>query len=169
MKWKPKTLTREQMAERRAEGVSLLQAGEMHQAEMARHLGVSEATISKWKKVLEESGPKGLQARKASGRPPKMSVAQKEQLFEKLEEGALAAGFPTEQWTQARVKKVIEQEFGVHYHRDYISRLLKGLGWSVQKLDPRAIERDEELILAWLSQDWPRIKKSAAARRRDRF
>jgi len=169
MKWKPKTLTREQMAERRAEGVSLLQAGEMNQAEMARHLGVSEATISKWKKVLEESGPKGLQARKASGRPPKMSVAQKEQLFEKLEEGALAAGFPTEQWTQARVKKVIEQEFGVHYHRDYISRLLKGLGWSVQKLDPRAIERDEELILAWLSQDWPRIKKSAAARRRDRF
>ena len=67
------------------------------------------------------------------------------------------------------MKKVIEQEFGVHYHRDYISRLLKGLGWSVQKLDTRAIERDEEMIQAWLKQDWPRIKKSAASRRRDRF
>ena len=67
-----------------------------------------------------------------------MSSAQKEQLVETLEEGALAAGFPTEQWTQARVKKVIEQEFGVNYHRDYISRLLKGFGWSVQELDPRA-------------------------------
>ncbi|GAB4577282.1 MAG: hypothetical protein Fur0022_00130 [Anaerolineales bacterium] len=85
-----------------------------------------------------------------------------------LEQGALAAGFPTEQWTQARVKKVIEREFGVRYHRDYISRLLHRLGWSVQKPAVRAIERDEDLIRVWLAQDWPRIKKSAAARRRDR-
>ena len=154
------------MAERRAEGVRLLQAGEMSQAQIARHLGVSEATISKWKKVSEQKGPAGLQARKASGRPSKLNATDKRQLVEKLEQGALAAGFATEQWTQARVQKVIEQEFGVHYHRDYISRLLHGLGWSVQKLDPRAIERDEELIQAWLSQDWPRIKKGAAARRR---
>jgi putative transposase len=169
MVWQPKNLTRKQMAERRAEGVRLLQAGEMSQAQIARHLGVSEATISKWKKVLEQKGPAGLQARKASGRPPKLSAADKRQLVEKLEQGALAAGFATEQWTQARVKKVIEQEFGVHYHRDYISRLLHGLGWSVQKMDPRAIERDEELIQAWLDQDWPRIKKGAAARCRDRL
>lgn len=157
------------MAERRAEGVRLLQTEEMSQAEIARHLGVSEATISKWKKVLEQKGPAGLQARKASGRPPKLSVADKRQLVEKLEQGALAAEFATEQWTQARVKKMIEQEFGVHYHRDYISRLLHGLGWSVQKMGPRAIERDEELIQAWLDQDWPRIKKGAAARRRNRL
>ena len=157
------------MAERRAEGIRLLQSGKMSQVQIAQDLGVSEATVSKWKKVLEESGPAALQARKASGRPPKLNTAQKEQLVEKLKQGAQAAGFPTEQWTQARVKQVIEQEFGVRYHRDYISRLLKSLGWSVQKLDPRAIERDEELIQAWLRQDWPRIKKSAASRRRDRF
>ena len=169
MAWQPKNLTRKQMAERRAEGVRLLQAGEMSQAQIARHLGVSETTISKWKKVLEQKGPAGLQACKASGRPPKLSATDKRQLVEKLEQGALAAGFATEQWTQARVQKVIEQEFGVNYHRDYISRLLHGLGWSVQKMDSRAIERDEELIQAWLSQDWPRIKKSAVARRRDRL
>ena len=157
------------MAERRAEGIRLLQAGQMRQVQIARHLGVSEATISKWKKVLERDGAEALQARKASGRPSKLRDPDKQKLVQKLEQGALAAGFPTEQWTQARVKQVIEREFGVHYHRDYISRLLHDLGWSVQKPDPRAIERDEELIQAWLSQDWPRIKKSAAARRRDRL
>lgn len=157
------------MAERRAEGIQLLRAGQMNQVQIARHLGVSEASISKWKKVLERDGPEALQLRKASGRPPKLSDADKQKLVETLEQGALAAGYPTEQWTQARVKQVIEREFGVQYHRDYISRLLHGLGWSVQKPDPRAIERDEELIQAWLSQDWPRIKKSAAARRRDRL
>lgn len=168
MTWQPKKLTREQMAERRAEGVQLLQAGEMTQAQIARELGVSEAAVSRWKKKLAEGGPQALQARTASGRPPKLDEAARQALVEKLEAGAIAAGFPTEQWTQARVKQVIEGEFGVSYHRNYISRLLHDLGWSVQKPDPRALERDEELIRAWLKQDWPRIKKSAAARRRDR-
>lgn len=156
------------MAERRAEGVQLLEAGEMTQAEIARHLGVTEAAVSKWKRQLLEEGLQVLQARKATGRPPKLDDVAKAELVKKLEEGAIAAGFPTEQWIQARVKKLIKREFGVTYHQNYISRLLDDLGWSVQKPDSRAIERDEELIHAWLSRDWPRIKKSAAARRRDR-
>ena len=156
------------MAERRAEGVRLLEAGEMTQVEIARHLGVSEAAVSKWKKQLVEEGPQALQARKTTGRPPKLDEVAKAELVKKLEEGAIAAGFPTEQWTQARVKQLIKREFGVVYHQNYISRLLDDLGWSVQKVDPRAMERDEELIHAWLNRDWPRIKKSAAARRRDR-
>jgi transposase len=168
MTWQPKTLTRKQMEERRLEGIRLIESGEMTQVEISRHLGVSEAAVSQWKKKLTAGGAEALEMSKATGRPPKMDQQEKKALIEKLEKGALAAGFPTEQWTQARVKKVIEREFGVRYHQNYISRLLNDLGWSVQKPDPRAIERDEELIRAWLKQDWPRIKKSAAARRRDR-
>jgi len=169
MTWQPKKLTREQLAERRAEAIRLLETGEMKQVEIARHLGITEAAVSKWKKQLADEGPQALQMRKATGRPPKLDEAAKQALVKKLEEGAVAAGFPTEQWTQARVKKVIEREFGVRYHRNYISRLLNDLGWSVQKPDPRAIERDEDLIRVWLSQDWARIKKGAADRRRDRI
>ena len=169
MTWQPKNLTREQLAERRAEAVRLLEAGEMKQVEIARHLGVTEAVVSKWKRQLGEEGPQALQQRKATGRPPKLDETAKQALVKKLEEGAVAAGFPTEQWTQARVKMMIEREFGVRYHQNYISRLLDNLDWSVQKPDSRAIERDEDLIRAWLSQDWPRIKKGAAARRRDRI
>ena len=65
------------MAERRAEGVRLLQASEMSQVQIARHRRISEVTISKWKKVLEQSDPSGMQTRKASGRPPKLSAAGK--------------------------------------------------------------------------------------------
>jgi transposase len=160
MTWQPKNLTREQQAERRAEAVGLLKAGEMKQVEIARYLGVTEAAVSKRKRKLAEEGPGGLQLRKSSGRPPRLDKTAKQMLVKKLEEGAVAAGFPTEQWTQARVKKVIEREFGVRYHQNYISQLLKDLGWSVQKSEPRAIERDEDLIRAWLSRDWPRIKKA---------
>jgi transposase len=168
MTWLPKKLTRTQMAERRAEGVHMLEAGEMSQVQIARALGVSEAAVSKWNKELRENGLHALELRKATGRPPKLNQEAKKLLAEKLKQGAIAAGFPTEQWTQARVKRVIEQEFGAVYHQNYISRLLDEMGWSVQKPDPRAIERDEELILAWLKQDWPRIKKGTAARRRNR-
>jgi len=169
MTWRPTRLTREQMAERRAEGARLLVEGKLRQAEIARQLGVSEAAVSKWKKQLDERGPEALQARKSTGRPPRLSGQQKQQLVGKLEGGALAAGFSSEQWTQARVLQVIAREFGVHYHPNYISRLLHELGWSVQKPESRARERDEELVRAWLSRDWPRIKKVAAARRRDRL
>ena len=141
----------------------------MKQVEIARYLGVTEAAVSKWKRQLIEEGPRALRQRKATGRPPKLDEAAKQALIKKLEEGAMVAGFPTEQWTQARVKKVIECEFGVRYHQNYISRLLDDLGWSVQKSEPRAIERDEDLIRSWLSRDWPRIKRGAAARRRDRI
>ncbi|MFQ5401691.1 MAG: winged helix-turn-helix domain-containing protein [Anaerolineae bacterium] len=136
---------------------------------LRRHLGVSEAAVSQWKKTLHTKGAEALRLRKAPGRPPKLSEAQRKRLVTILEQGAIAAGFPTERWTQARVRQVIQQEFGVTYHRNYISRLLHQLGWSVQKPEPRALERDEALIRAWLAQDWPRIKKRAAAdRRRDR-
>jgi transposase len=168
MIWQPKRLTRGQQAERRAEAVRLLEAGEMKQVEIARYLGVTEAAVSKWKKQGAKGGPAALSLRKSSGRPAKMDQIARQKLIQKLEQGAPEAGFPTEQWTQARVKKVIEREFGVSYHQNYISRLLDELGWSVQKPEGRAIERDEELIHAWLSKDWPRIKKSAAARRRNR-
>src|SRR5512146_2558281 len=106
MVWQPKHLTREQMAERRAEGVKLLQAGKMTQAQLARYLSVSEATVSQWERKLDQAGPEALQPRTASGRPPKLDTAARQMLVKKLEAGAMAAGFPSEQWTQARVKQV---------------------------------------------------------------
>ena len=88
MAWQPKNLTVKQMAERRTEGVRLLQVGEMSQAEIARHLGVSEATVSKWRNKLDQGGPDASQARKASGRLTKLSAAEKQKLVNLLEQGA---------------------------------------------------------------------------------
>lgn len=168
MIWRPKKLTREQMAERRMEGIRLLEEGKS-QAEIARTLGVSEAAVSVWAKKLREHGREGLKAKKASGRPPRLNAQEKAALLETLQAGAMAAGFETERWTLARVQQTIEKKFGVAYHPNYVGRLLHELGWSVQRPETRALERDEELIRAWLSKDWSRIKKSAAAWRRSHF
>ena len=167
MTWTPKKLTREQQAERRQEGIRLLKKGQS-QAEIARQLGVSSAAVCVWSRKLKKYGKESLAMQKATGRPPNLTKVDKAELEKILKAGAIAAGFESERWTQKRVRQVIEQKFSVRYHRNYISRLLHDMGWSVQKPETRAIERDEELIRAWLSKDWTRIKKSAAARRRDR-
>ncbi len=156
------------MAERRRTAAGLLRAGRLSQAEIARRLGVSRATVSDWAKRLKSGGLRALQLRKASGRPARLTRAEKQTLRRVLRRGALAAGFPNDRWTLSRIGQVIQREFGVRYHINYLNRLLAGLGFSLQQPLPRAAERDEDLIRAWLAQDWPRIKKGAALRRRHR-
>jgi transposase len=55
------------MEERRWEGGRLLKAGKLSQAEIARQLGVSRATVSDWAKKVEAEGIRGLRKRTAKG------------------------------------------------------------------------------------------------------
>jgi hypothetical protein len=44
------------------------------------------------------------------------------------------------------------------------------MGWTLQRPQRRASERDEEAIARWVKTDWPRIRqKRPAARRLDRL
>jgi transposase len=62
-------------------------------------------------------------------------------------------------WTRARVAEVIKRQFGVAYHPDQVGRLLRAVGWSVQKPIERATQRDEAAIATWREEQWPDIKK----------
>jgi putative transposase len=169
MTWKPSYLSREQMEERRLEGGRLLKEGKLSQAEIARHLGVSRATVSDWAKMVQAKGIRGLRKKKAPGSESKLSKVQKEKLKRMLDRGALACGFPTDRWTLERVRQLIQKEFKVSYHPNYLNRLLHSLGFSPQRPLPQAVEQERELVEAWLEQDWSRIKKVAAARHRNRI
>jgi transposase len=168
MTWKLSYLTREQMEERRLEGGRLLKSGKLSQAKVARQLGVSRATVSEWAKKVKDEGIRGLRRRKATGGVSKLTEEQQQKLKRFVDRGALACGFSTERWTLQRVAELIEREFAVTYHPNYLNRLLTKLGFSQQMPMPQAIEQDRELVQAWLERDFPRVKKIAAARRRDR-
>jgi len=156
------------MEERRVEGGRLLKSGNRSQAEVARQLDVSRATVSAWAKKVKDEGIRGLRRRKAIGGVSKLTKEQQQKLKRFLDRGALAYGFSTERWTLQRVAELIEREFAVRYHPNYLNRLLTKLGFSQQMPMPQAIEQDRELVQAWLDRDLPRVKKIATARRRDR-
>jgi transposase len=156
------------MEERRREGARLLRQTKLTKAAIARQLSVSRAAVGQWAKDLAAGGLRQLGRRSSTGRPSKLNGDQMTALGQILSRGAMAAGFPTARWTLARVKRVIEQEFGVTYHLNSVPRVLERLGWSLQQPLARAVEREEDVIEAWLKHDWPRIKKGASAWRRRR-
>ena len=168
MIWTPTHLTRAQMEERRREGARLLRRTKLSKAAIAQRLSVSRAAVGQWAKGLVAGGLRQLDQRRSTGRPCKLSDEQMDELDQILRRGALVTGFPTARWTSARVKQVIEREFAVTYHLTHIPRLLQRLGWSLQQPLARAVEREEDVIQAWLAHDWPRIKKGAATWRRHR-
>ena len=97
------------------------------------------------------------------GRPSKLSTRERRRLVKLLQRGARAHGYATDLWTTQRVARVIFREFRVRYHRAHVGRVLHSLGWTVQKPERRALERDEERIARWKQETWPSIKKKPRA------
>jgi transposase len=164
MIWRPRALTRTQREERRLEAARWLQAGQLSQAEIARRLGVSRMAVSQWAKHLRQHQDDlaSLKGRPMLGRPPRLTAAQWQHIRQRLTQGALRAGFETERWTRQRIRALMVVACGIHDHAHYVARRLKALGWSPQAPAVYARERDEALVQAWLTHDWPRINKKLA-------
>jgi transposase len=149
-----------QLEARRRKAVALLAEGDTVTA-VAKQVGASHSSVLRWRDAVAAKGEAGLLAKPASGRPSRLSARQHQQLLKILGRGARRSGFATELWTCARVAQVIEMRFGVAYHSDYVGTLLHKLGWSPQKPERRARERDEDSIATWRRETWPRLKKEA--------
>jgi len=151
--------TTEELEARRRRAVDMLQAGSGVR-EVARIVGVHPGSVSRWKKMVETGGPEALKAKPPPGRGARLSKAQRQRLAALLLRGPRAWGYKTDLWTLKRVAEVIEKHFGVRYHPSHVWRVLRALGWSCQKPERRARERDEDAIRRWRPVEWPRIKKS---------
>ena len=131
------------------------------QCAIAEALGVSEVSVSHWLARVRRGGPEMLRTQPVPGRPPKLPDAQKRLIPEFLRHGPEAYGFRGQVWTRGRVAKVIEEEFGVRYHKGHVGRLLKELQWTPQMPIRRAIQRDEQAIQHWRAAVWPELRKQA--------
>lgn len=149
----------ELLEDRRRRALALLDDGRSLN-EVARQIGCSASSVMRWREMRSAGGTKGLRVRSSPGRPPKLGTASCAVLLKILLAGAFASGFPTQLWTTARIAEVIRRKFRVRYHRDHVGRLMHRLGWSHQKPQKRALERDETAIRRFVRQEWPRLKKT---------
>ncbi len=136
------------------------------QRQIGRALDASEGAVSPWGAAAEREGPEALRAHPAPGHPPRLSADQKRLIPEFLWHGPETYGLRGQVWTCARVARVIEEEFGVRYHKDHVGRLLRELHWTAQVPITRAIQRDEEAIARWRGDVWPDLRRRARRERR---
>lgn len=94
-----------------------------------------------------------------AGRKSRLSGEQLCQLESLLLGGAPAQGYETDLWTLKRIAQVIRRNFHVTYHPSHVWKVLGQFGWSCQRPERKARERNEEAIRHWLRYRWPRIKK----------
>lgn len=153
-----------QLEQRRLEAVALLDKG-LSPEEVVSRLGVSRRSVDRWRQAVREQGKEALAAVPHPGRASFLTDRQQEDLIERLIAGALSQGFETDLWTCPRVQALIERRYKVTYHVDHLPRLLRRLGFTPQKPQRRALERDEEAIATWVRKDWRRIKKRPRASR----
>jgi transposase len=151
----------DEAAKRRVRAGRLLMQGKPP-AEVAAAMGAPRQTVYRWLDVLSAEGLDGLRVMSKGGRPAQLDAAQHEELRRILLAGPQAAGFGTELWTIKRVRETIKRHFGVQYSEVHVWRLLGKLGFSSQKPEKRAKERDEQAIARWKKRTWPALKKSAA-------
>jgi transposase len=137
----------------------LLHEGESP-TQIARFLGCARSAVYKWKAKEQAEGPAGLAAKAHPGREPRLSAAQLHELDGLLRQGSVAHGWKTNLWTATRVAALIERHFGVHFHPEHVRKILRWkLGWTSQKPEKRARERDEQAIQRWVEERFPQVKK----------
>jgi transposase len=147
-----------ELERRRLRAIELLQR-EVPVHVVAERLGVDRRSVRRWKRAHRRQGRAGLRARPSPGRPPRLSAAQRQRLARLVVAGPEAAGYRTSLWTCRRIVDLIRHHFTVVYHPDHVGRLLRACGFSPQRPQPRAQERDDRRVRQWIRVDWATVKK----------
>ena len=88
----------------------------------ADDVGMSQSTGSRWADLWNESGLGQLMPNFGGGRPPKLGDDQRERLIKLLREG--------EPWKKQEIQHLLNTEFDIEYHPNYLPRMLADFGLS---------------------------------------
>lgn len=129
--------------------------------DLAKAYRVTIETVKSWIYKYLCCGVKGLSNKKRPGRPAKLTKKQRKELAKIIEGGPEKAGFPGNCWRSPMIQFLIQERWGIIYNVNYLSELLKNMGFSYQKARFVADKRDEEAREMWLRETWPEILEKA--------
>jgi transposase len=130
------------------------------QVVIAHLLNCSQSWVSKFLKRYREQSDSALKVKHGTkGKKASLPSEQLEELKQLLLKGALHYGFPTDNWTRERIAFLIEQQFSVQYHPSHISKVMRRIGFTLQKPKRRSFKKDETAVKTWKAQTLPGLKK----------
>lgn len=131
------------------------------QSKIAALYGLHQSSVSRILKRYRANGSQ-LPLPHSSTASSKAGLTSEDDLLLKsiISCGALSKNYKSDYWDRKRIKEVIEQEFGISYHIGHISKILKRLGFTLQKpkrADYRQVAEQQD---KWINEDLPSLKKS---------
>jgi len=127
--------------------------------EIARLLDAPRSRVSLWLQQFQTYGWEALLEGHRSGRPMELNPSQLSQLDDIIDSGPVAYGFSSGVWTSPMIARVIAEEFAVQYHPGHVRKVLKSLGFSVQRPRRRSAKADPVEQDRWQRYTYPRLKK----------
>jgi transposase len=137
---------RDAKAARRMLAIALVVEG-MDRKTAAETCGMDRQTLRDWVHRYNVEGLAGLENRKASGRPCRLTARQKAELAALVENGPDAEKDGVVRWRCADLKQRIEEMFGVKLHERTVGKQLKALGYvrlSVRPQHPKSDPQAQE-------------------------
>ena len=131
------------------------------QSQIAAAYGIHQSNVSRILAMYEANGrqlplPRGSTASKK----PALSEADELKLKAIMNQSPLKEGYPTEGWDRKRVQEIIHKYFGVTYHISHLSKILRRIGFTLQKPKRRDYRQDATRKKQWIEKELPALKKS---------
>ncbi len=128
-------------------------------SDIARLLQVHRSSVHSWIQNWNIHGKEGLYEGHRCGRPAALTEKDKDQLRDIVDSGTVAYGLQTGVWTSPIVAQIIENEFAVSYHPGHVRKLLKKMGFSVQRPTTKLMQADPKRQNKWTRYTYPNLKK----------
>jgi transposase len=124
-------------------------------------LGRTDKTIKSYIRSYQEQGINGLVMKFSTGKPPRLTTEQQEQLKQTIIHSLPhELGFPSKfNWTLEIIASYIEREFGKSYSLRGVSKMMHRLRLSYTKPTYTLAVTDEEKQKEFVETTFPEIKK----------
>lgn len=135
-------------------------------AEISRALGVVTGTVYKWlrnaEKTSGEQATTGGQRGRPKGVGAKLAPEQAQEIRRLIiDKNPQQLKFDLALWTRRAVKALIRRQYQIELSLHTLGVYLRSWGLSVQRPVRRAIERNDQRVLQWKSEQYPEIAKRA--------
>lgn len=147
----------------RQQAVKAVHEGQ-HPANVAAAFGVATRTVYDWLAKFADGGQTALLAKPIPGRPSKVSADEMRWLAAAVKDHTpLQFQLESGLWTLSLMRELIHRQFGKSLALASVSRIMKLLGFTVQKPLYQAWQQDAALVRQWDTETFPAIQAEAAA------